>query len=135
MRHYPRIPEGQTPKDVCSEVAPIIIHTVDQSQDVIPDHSQLTELDKPNQHPIEAIIGLKEELERLNNKEVIVEETDPTVPEWATQPTIMVRMARRPVRPPERAGNSGLNVVPSGGMTTRSVARCGHRNFCSDPVV
>jgi hypothetical protein len=23
----------------------------------------------------------------------------------------MVRMARRPVRPPERAGNSGLNVV------------------------
>lgn len=86
MKHYPKIPKGQTPKDVCSEVAPIIIHTVDQSQDVIPDHSQLTELDKPNQHPIEAIIGLKEELERLNNKEVIVEETDPTVSEWAKQP-------------------------------------------------
>ena len=86
MKHYPKIPKGQTPKDVCSEVAPIIIHTVDQSQDVIPDHSQLTELDKPNQHPIEAIIGLKEELERLNNKEVIVEEIDPTVPEWAKQP-------------------------------------------------
>lgn len=86
MRHYPRIPEGQPPVDICSEVAPIIIHTVDQSQDVIPNHSQLTELDKPNQHPIEVIIGLKEELERLNNKEVIVEETDPTVPEWAKQP-------------------------------------------------
>ena len=37
-------------------------------------------------------------------------------PEWATRHTTMVRMARRPVRPPERAGNSGLNVVPSGGM-------------------
>ena len=86
MRHYPRISEGQPPVDICSEVAPIIIHTVDQSQDVIPDHSQLTELDKPNQHPIEAIIGLKEELERLDSKEVIVEETDPTVPEWAKQP-------------------------------------------------
>lgn len=86
MKYYPKIPKGQTPKDVCSEVAPIIIHTVDQSQDVIPDHSQLTGLDKPNQHPIEAIIGLREELERLNNKEVIVEETDPTVPEWAKQP-------------------------------------------------
>lgn len=86
MKYYPKIPKGQTPKDVCSEVAPIIIHTVDQSQDVIPDHSQLTELDKPNQHPIEVIIGLREELERLNNKEVIVEETDPTVPEWAKQP-------------------------------------------------
>ena len=86
MKYYPKIPKGQTPKDVCSEVAPIIIHTVDQSQDVIPDHPQLTELDKPNQHPIEVIIGLREELERLNNKEVIVEETDPTVPEWAKQP-------------------------------------------------
>lgn len=31
MRHYPRIPEGQPPVDICSEVAPIIIHTVDQS--------------------------------------------------------------------------------------------------------
>ena len=30
--------------------------------------------------------------------------------QWATRPTIMVRMARRPVRPPERAGNLGLNV-------------------------
>ena len=48
-------------------------------------------------------------------------------PQWATRPTTMVRMARRPVRPPERDGNSGLNVVPSGGVTTRSVARCGHR--------
>lgn len=85
MKHYPKIEKGQAPKNVCSEVAPIIIHTVDQSQDVIPDHSQLTELDKPNQHPIEAIIGLKEELEKLKNKEVVVEETDPTVPEWAKQ--------------------------------------------------
>ena len=56
-------------------------------------------------------------------------------PEWVTRPTTMVRMVRRPVRPPERAGNSELNVVLSGGVTTRSVARCGHRNFCSDPVV
>ena len=48
-------------------------------------------------------------------------------PEWATRHTTMVRMARRPVRPPERAGNSGLNVASSGGVTTRSVARCGHR--------
>lgn len=86
MKYYPKIPKGESPRDVCSEVAPIIIHTVDQSQDVIPDHSQLTELDKPNQHPIEVIIGLKEELERLDNKEVVVEETDPTVPEWAKQP-------------------------------------------------
>lgn len=40
--------------------------------------------------------------------------------QWATRPTTMVRMVRRPARPPERAGNSGLNVVPSGGVTMRS---------------
>lgn len=84
MRNYPKIPSQLPPTDICSEVAPVVLYNIDQSEKVIiPNHDELNNLDKPNQHPIEAIIGLQEELSRLDNKEVIVEEVDPTVPNWA----------------------------------------------------
>ena len=88
MKHYPRISKDcGAHVDVCSEVAPVVLYTVDQSEKVVnPNHSELKELDKPNQHPIEAIIGLRDELDELKNKEVILEETDPTVPDWAKNP-------------------------------------------------
>lgn len=86
MRNYPKISSQLPPTDICSEVAPVVLYNIDQSEKVvIPNHDELVNLDKPNQHPIEAIIGLQEELSRLDNKEVIVEEVDPTVPDWAKQ--------------------------------------------------
>lgn len=86
MRNYPKIPSQLPPTDICSEVAPVVLYNIDQSEKVvIPNHDKLNNLDKPNQHPIEAIIGLQEELSRLDNKEVVFEEVDPTVPNWAKQ--------------------------------------------------
>lgn len=86
MRNYPKIPSQLPPTDICSEVAPVVLYNINQSEKVaISNHDELNNLDKPNQHPIEAIIGLQEELSRLDNKEVIVEEVDPTVPNWAKQ--------------------------------------------------
>lgn len=85
MRNYPKIPSQLPPTDICSEVAPVVLYNINQSEVVISNHDELNNLDKPNQHPIEAIIGLQEELSRLDNKEVIVEEVDPTVPNWAKQ--------------------------------------------------
>lgn len=86
MKNYPRILSQLPPTDVCNEVAPVVLYNVDQSEKVIiPNHDELNNLNKPNQHPIEVIVGLQEELSRLDNKEVIVEEVDPTVPDWAKQ--------------------------------------------------
>lgn len=87
MNQYPKIPKGCQPKDVNACVAPTVLYTVDKSINLEQDHEKLKGLDLPNQHPIEAIIGLREELESLKNQEVIVEETDPTVPDWAKQET------------------------------------------------
>lgn len=87
MRNYPKIPPQLHSNDICSEVAPVVLYNIDNSEKtIIPNHNELNNLDVENQHPIEAIIGLREELDKLNNKEVVVEETDPTVPEWAKQP-------------------------------------------------
>lgn len=52
------------------------------------DHSLLSNRDAPNQHPIAAISGLKEELAKkqpIGN--YLTNESDPTVPAWAKKPT------------------------------------------------
>ena len=87
MNQYPKIPKGCQPKDVNACVAPTVLYTVDKSTNLEQDHEKLNGLDLPNQHPIETIIGLREELDSLKKQEVIVEETDPTVPDWAKQET------------------------------------------------
>lgn len=87
MKQYPKISPNSRDIDVCSEIAPVVFYTVDQSEKTVnPNHDELVNLDKPDQHPIEAIIGLREELDNLNKKEVLLEETDPTVPDWAKNP-------------------------------------------------
>ena len=40
---------------------------------------------------------------------------------WATRHTTTGRMAHRLERLPEQAGNAGLNIAPSGGVTMRTV--------------
>lgn len=56
------------------------------------DHSQLSNRDLPNQHPISAITNLQTSLNNKSNtghthEQYITEEEDPTVPSWAKEPT------------------------------------------------
>lgn len=56
------------------------------------DHSQLSNRDLPNQHPISAITNLQTSLNNKSNtghthEQYITEEEDPTVPDWAKEPT------------------------------------------------
>lgn len=53
------------------------------------EHDKLTHRDFEDQHPIEAITGLAEELADIEEQlaSVTIEEVDPTVPAWAKSPT------------------------------------------------
>lgn len=51
------------------------------------DHTELTNRDAPNQHPISAVTGLEDALDgKQPAGDYLTEETDPTVPAWAKQP-------------------------------------------------
>lgn len=50
------------------------------------DHTELTNRDAPNQHPISAVTGLEDALDgKQPSGDYLTEEADPTVPAWAKQ--------------------------------------------------
>lgn len=86
--------------------------------DSFKDHSKLTNRNMSNQHSIDAITGLKNELDNKQPKgDYLITELDPTVPEWAKNPNKPTYTATE------------VNAEPIGSISSHNTSNSSHNDI------